>query len=393
MLKILGIKIDNLSYSEALVQAGKMLFSGQPNYIVTPNPEIILAAARGNEELFYILNQAQLSLPDGFGLKIAAALIRQKLTRITGADFSKDLLSLAEEKKIKTLIVNYKDGFSNRDEIAKVLKDKYSNLDFLVLDGDKSGQELDWLKINEYKPVLVFCTFGQIQQEKFIFQATKKIPSLRLGIGVGGTFDFLTKKRKRASKIFRILGLEWFWRLLIQPNRFKRIVINAVFLFSWEIFLWRFIHPFQYRKNVAAFIYRQKDKNDDYEILVLSRHDPKSDNHWQLPQGGTDGATLEKAARKEVAEETGITKLEKTKICKIGYIYNNRYETLAGYKGQKQDLVIFKFLDEDKNIAVNYWEHKAWQWVDAKKLIETLHPYRQEAGKIYLQKFWELVNK
>jgi N-acetylglucosaminyldiphosphoundecaprenol N-acetyl-beta-D-mannosaminyltransferase len=96
-ISILGIRISNLDREKSLSQVREFLADGRQHFIVTPNPEILLAADR-DEELFYILNSADLSLGDGFGLKIAAWFSGKNLRRITGADFTADLLALAAAK-------------------------------------------------------------------------------------------------------------------------------------------------------------------------------------------------------------------------------------------------------------------------------------------------------
>ena len=64
--------------------------------------------------------------------------------------------------------------------------------------------------------------WGQPKQELWISNNLKKL-DINLAIGVGGTFDFVAGIKKRAPKFFRKIGLEWFWRLFIEPKRFKRI--------------------------------------------------------------------------------------------------------------------------------------------------------------------------
>jgi N-acetylglucosaminyldiphosphoundecaprenol N-acetyl-beta-D-mannosaminyltransferase len=93
-IPILGVRISNLEKEQLLAKVRSFLVDGQQHFIVTPNPEILLAATR-DEELFYILDSADISLADGIGLKIAGWLSGENLTRITGADFSADLLELA----------------------------------------------------------------------------------------------------------------------------------------------------------------------------------------------------------------------------------------------------------------------------------------------------------
>ena len=88
------------------------------------------------------------------------------------------------------------------------------------------------LKTKNYE--LFLCNFGAPYQEKFINSLKNDI--LWVAMGVGGSFDYVTGKTKRAPKIMRIFGLEWLWRLILQPKRIKRI-INAVIIFPIKVIL------------------------------------------------------------------------------------------------------------------------------------------------------------
>ena len=67
------------------------------------------------------------------------------------------------------------------------------------------------------------CNFGAPDQEYFLESLRGRSESVRLVMGVGGAFDFLTGKLPRAPRVFRVIGLEWLWRLFLQPSRWKRI--------------------------------------------------------------------------------------------------------------------------------------------------------------------------
>lgn len=235
MPAILGINLSNGSEEEALKKVSEFLNGNSMHYLVTPNPEIILAA-QTDPDFFKILNQADLSLADGFGLKLAGLLTKQKITRITGADFSLKILALAQMRKLKVMIINWENGLSSAREIKAVLQKNYPHLDCLVADvsRDLSLDAGAQVVLNDFAPTIIFTTLGFPYQEKIIFNNLKNWPSVRLAIGVGGTFDFLTGKARRAPRIMRQLGLEWLWRLIRQPRRIVRIY-RATFVFMAKI--------------------------------------------------------------------------------------------------------------------------------------------------------------
>ncbi|MDA3802963.1 MAG: WecB/TagA/CpsF family glycosyltransferase [Patescibacteria group bacterium] len=403
MTSVLGIKINKINLKNLLKQIDIFVHSSKNAYIVTPNPEIILSANK-DEELFYILNKADISLADGFGVIIASCLKGHRVKRITGSNLTPLILDRAEKSNWKILVVNNDKGLSDKLDIENYLNYNHPKLKHLVLDVDReSNLNKDNLEIiNKFSPQIMFCTFGSPYQEKFIFFNKDKIKNLRLSLAIGGSFDFLTKKIRRAPKILQKIGLEWLFRLIKQPKRIKRIY-RATFVFLSKTIKARFNH-FQYRKNVACLLFREKEgsndnsnNNQDIEILIVERED--EEGHWQIPQGGTDGESLEKAARRELEEEVNTNQFKVVKTYKNLHKYlfpsvnmdrerikmdgfNKYYE----YKGQKQGLALVKYYGDGTEIKVNFWEHRSYKWVNKNEFINSVHKVRQKSGKIYLEK-------
>lgn len=396
-IEILGIRISTLNREEALSKIKEFLSSRKKHFIVTPNPEIILAA-RNDEELFYILNSADLAISDGIGLKFASWLSGKNLPRITGADLLKKILKLASEEGKRVGILNWKNGFSSRRDIVLALSKKYPGLKFEVENIPreiKVGLSEEFL---ESRPEILFVALGAPWQEKFIFHNLKKIPGLKLAIGIGGALDFITGKKKRAPKILRILGLEWLWRLLHQPNRSTRI-FNAVIVFPFRLLRSKFYCPLFYRPNVACLLY--KKEAGGYKIFIAERQDEK--NHWQLPQGGTRHQNLMKAGERELKEEINCDKFIPKRAFKNIYKYKfgsrpgetsekaSGKRKYTGFRGQRQGLFIAEFTGSDENIKINFWDHSRWKWVDVDKLEESVHLVRKRATQRFLKKFKEMM--
>lgn len=394
-INILGINITNLKKEKILEKIEDFLNSDKQYQITTPNPEIILHALK-DEEFFYILSKADISIPDGVGLKFSSWTLGKNLHRTTGADLTRDILKLAEKQGKKVAILNWSGGLSSDEDIRNTLSKKFPKLEFIIDNTSRDWQNFNLEKIKEFKPDILFVNFGASWQEKFIYHNFKKLPSVKIGIGVGGSFDFLTGKQKRAPRVFRFIGLEWLWRLIKQRWRFKRIY-NAVFIFPYKFFKWRFVKPFLYRPNVVCMVYKKEE--DDYKILLVQRKTDKED--WQMPQGGTDGEDIITAGDREIKEElntdkfkilAGFKNLHKykfgNKLSKFGI--NSAMAT--GYKGQKQSLVIAKYLGNDEDIKINYWEHHDWKWVDIDMLIENVRPYRKAMSAIAIKKFNKIKN-
>ncbi|MCK4554872.1 WecB/TagA/CpsF family glycosyltransferase [Candidatus Parcubacteria bacterium] len=398
-INILGINISTLNKKQVLKKIEQFLQAGKQHQIVTPNPEFLLEAGH-DEEFFYILNKADLTVPDGIGLKFAAWAMGKNIHRVTGADLVTDILKVAQDRKLKVAILNWCDGLSKKEDIDNAVKKLYPKLNFIIKDIDKEignclparpwqAGKLEIGSLVKFKPDILFVALGAPWQEKWIYHNLPKLPSVKIAIGVGGAFDFLTGKIKRAPKFLRVLGLEWLWRLIKQPWRWRRIY-NAVIVFPWQFLKWRFILPFIYRSNVACLLY--KKKNNRYKILLAERRNEP--DHWQLPQGGTDGEDLMTAGARELSEEIDCDKFRPIACFSNLWKYKfdkkvGKYKTKRhiGYKGQKQGLFIAEFIGKDEDIKINFWDHSDWKWIDSKNLVNEVHPIRKESAKIFLEKF------
>lgn len=395
MTFVLGIKIDDYQPQELDNKLEEFLNYNEQKYLVTPNPEMILAAHK-DEELFYILNKADLAPADGFGLRLAGFLQGKKIPIISGSDLTPKLLKRAEKLKEKVFIANWQGGLSKKIDLERALKEKYPELIFLVLDLDRSpflnSKTLE--EINSFSPKIMFSTSGSPYQEKFIFHNYKKIPSLRLSLPVGGSFDFITKKLQRAPLFLRKFGLEWLWRLILQPKRLKRIY-RAVFVFSFRV-LKSYLKHYFYRPNVACLLYKKSGESPNNENLILIIEREDEPGHWQIPQGGTDGEGLAMAGRRELNEELNTDNFEIKATYKnlFKYIFpptvieNKRLEFSYKfeYKGQKQGLLIAEFKGNDEEIKLNYWEYLNFKWVREEDFINSINERRRESGKIFLDK-------
>ena len=129
MAFVLGIKISDYKTRELDNKLEEFLNSNESRYLVTPNPEMILLAHK-DEELFYILNKADLAPADGFGLRLAGFLEGKKISIISGSDLTPKLLARAEKLKEKVFIANWRDGLSKKFDLELALKEKYPELIF-----------------------------------------------------------------------------------------------------------------------------------------------------------------------------------------------------------------------------------------------------------------------
>ncbi len=235
-LNILGVTIDNVSKSETLKRVQSFVDSDNSHYIVTINPEFVIAARR-DDEFRHILNHADLSVADGFGLVLAARRQGKKLaTRITGVDLLMDICRLASEQGKSVFLLGSKRHVP--EQAARELVKQYPAL---KIAGAETGYRR-WHRpikdkkivrmINRKKPDILFVAFGQVRQEKWIYRNLPKLKTVRVAMGVGGSFDYISGQVRRAPRPMRSMGLEWLYRVMRQPWRLPRI-ITAVIKFGW----------------------------------------------------------------------------------------------------------------------------------------------------------------
>jgi N-acetylglucosaminyldiphosphoundecaprenol N-acetyl-beta-D-mannosaminyltransferase len=237
---ILGVLIDKININEILEKVDSFLKDGKKHYIVTPNPEMV-AEAQKDSEFKNILNQADIAIPDGFGLILASWWLRDRIKkRVTGVDLVWRLAEKIEKTDHKLFLLGGEGNVA--EEAAAKLKVKYPELKIVGAEmghwdigksGNWENKDLN-SRINQAKPDILLVAFGHGKQEKWIYHNLPKLESVKVAIGVGGTLNYISGKVKRAPNILRHLGLEWCWRLGKEPWRWKRI-ITAVIIFPWLV--------------------------------------------------------------------------------------------------------------------------------------------------------------
>lgn len=227
MSKILGVEIYKYSFSEVMQKITVFLSDTSCQQIATVNPEFIVTAQK-DPEFKEILNNTDLNIPDGFGLKCAAFYKRIKIgERITGVDLTWEIAKIAAEKGYSIYLLGGKKGVA--EMTARRLRYLYHNLKIAGTYAGSPEEEGIVQKINDSNADILLVAFGAPKQEKFIAKHKNEL-QCRVAMGVGGTFDYISGALPRAPKWMRMLGLEWLFRLFKQPARFGRIY-NAVIKF------------------------------------------------------------------------------------------------------------------------------------------------------------------
>lgn len=233
-INVLGMNFDNQTKQNVLTKLIRNIEEQKKTFVVTANPEIVMFAKK-NPHYQEIVDTANIVIADGIGVVIGSKILKNPLPeRIPGYELVTSLLDTAEEKKLRVYFL----GAS--EEVIESLKVKVHNrYPNLVIAGARNGyfEKGDSSVVGEIvqsNPDIVLVALGCPGQEEWIH---KNINAFDKGIfiGVGGSFDVLSGKVKRAPVIWQKLNLEWLYRLIKQPSRLKRTLVLPQFLIEvWK---------------------------------------------------------------------------------------------------------------------------------------------------------------
>ena len=231
-ITILGVGIENITEDDAIRRIGAFIADGGPHYIVTVNPEFVMEA-RHNTAFRRVLAGADMSTPDGVGLLLVARWRGTPLrSRVTGIDLTKRIAEAAAANGWSLFLL----GAAPRvaESAAAVLQRTYPRLKIVgCYAGSPRATDEPHIRtlIAQASPDILLVAYGTPAQEMWIARnyLLLRVPVV---VGVGGAFDFLAGKVPRAPRWMQRYGLEWLYRLIKQPWRWRRILM-AVPLFLW----------------------------------------------------------------------------------------------------------------------------------------------------------------
>ena len=220
-INILGVAFDALTLGEAEERADALLCSGAGGYIVTANPEIVL---RCREDAAYAaaVNGAALVLADGVGDLCAARILGTPLPgRVAGADLVPRLLARLAERGGSVCLYGARPGVAQR--AGESLQSACPGLRIAGTENGYISDETALLEaLEREKPDLLLLGLGAPRQELWMAENRQRTPAVM--IGVGGLLDVFAGDIPRAPESWQRLGLEWLYRLLREPRRFKRVI-------------------------------------------------------------------------------------------------------------------------------------------------------------------------
>ena len=234
-MDILGAGISDMDMVEtvcalaAYIDVGREVDEDKLHHVVTLNAEI-LYRAQTEPRLMEVINNASLVTADGSGIVLAAdKLCGQKIERVTGIDLMTELCKRSASCGWKVYLLGAAPGVA--EAAAKNLMEQYGTQVVGWHDGFFKPEEQAWVigEINEKKPDILFVGLGAPRQEFWIVDNKSKL-HIPLAIGVGGCFDVISGNLQRAPLAFQKLGIEWLWRLIKEPWRYKRMMALPKFV-------------------------------------------------------------------------------------------------------------------------------------------------------------------
>ncbi len=219
--EILGLSFDAITMTQAQAAAEALMDTGRGGYIVTANPEILLAA-REDPSYFSAIDAADLVLADGVGVLHAARILGKPLPeRVSGSDLVPRLLREMGARGRSVFLYGAKPGVADR--AAHALEMEYPGL---RIAGTENGYISDetalWRVLEQVQPDLLLVALGAPRQE--LWMAANRGRTKALMIGVGGLLDVFSGDVPRAPERWRQFGLEWLYRTIKQPQRIRRIL-------------------------------------------------------------------------------------------------------------------------------------------------------------------------
>ncbi len=233
-VNILGVWVHDCDL-DAAMQVIERFIQQEParlHQVCTVNPEFVMEARR-NPEFRALLNTADLATPDGVGIVLAARLLGTPLRgRATGVAIVERLARLSAKHGFSVFLLGAAPGVA--EQAARTLCRRFPGV---RITGTYAGSPRDehlpdiLARLRSAAPDVLLVAYGAPRQDLWIRRHRDQLPaSIKLAVGVGGVFDYLSGRAPLAPPLMRRLGLEWLYRLIRQPWRWRRIL--RVFAFG-----------------------------------------------------------------------------------------------------------------------------------------------------------------
>jgi len=223
-VEILGVTVHAVSMKSAAQIVEEFIEEGVPRLVITADSSGIVLA-QTDQHWRDILNSADLVTPDSNGVVWAARRRGTPLReRVSGVDLLDILCARASKKGYRVFLLGAAPGIA--DLAAERLQARHPGLQIIgTQHGYFSKEEEPEIvrRIRDLRVDLLFVAMGIPRQEQFIFDHKYEMAA-KVAMGVGGSLDVWSGAVKRAPRLIRALKLEWLWRLVLNPRKWKKAV-------------------------------------------------------------------------------------------------------------------------------------------------------------------------
>ena len=220
--EILGLQYDNVTMEEALALGEGFLDGDKAAVVVTPNAEIGYDASK-DPDFCALLNRADLILPDGAGVVLAAKILGTPVKeKVAGIEFGTRLMEHLAGTEKTFYFLGGKPGVA--EQAAEKMKARFPGLRICgARDGyfSEDGPVIDG--INRVRPDVLFVCLGAPKQERFMVRNRQALQA-SFAVGLGGSLDGFAGNVKRAPRWMIRCNLEWLYRLIKEPRRIGRMM-------------------------------------------------------------------------------------------------------------------------------------------------------------------------
>jgi N-acetylglucosaminyldiphosphoundecaprenol N-acetyl-beta-D-mannosaminyltransferase len=249
---VLNVRIDGPSEEAFLSEVRDILMEDNGGVLITtPNAEMLV---RADERPYFrqVLNESNINICDSRGIELSS----DNLSRLTGVDAMVGICQTvyelggslyllgADMRTLEGTRAYLENRFAGIRVVGVVVGPILTMTEVgIEYDTDQNDNIIDDIIMTA--PDVLFVAFGHEKQELWLYEHLPTLPSVKIGMGVGGAFDMLSGRRARAPQWMQTIGIEWLWRLIIEPRRFKRI-FTAVVIFPFLLMTQKYVFKKRY---------------------------------------------------------------------------------------------------------------------------------------------------
>ena len=225
---MLGVGFDRVALVDAVTRIEERLDAGERTFIITANPEFVMLC-RDDADLAAIAQRADLVVPDGTGTVVAARLLGDPLPgRAPGRLLADRLAALATERGLSLFLLGAAPGVAER--AAETLRTRHPAIRIAGTFAGAAEDDADVVpRVGAATPDVLLVAYGMPKQEHWIARNLDRVPSVRVAVGIGGSLDYLAGTAVPPPALIHSVGLEWLWRLIRDPRRWRRQRVLPLF--------------------------------------------------------------------------------------------------------------------------------------------------------------------